>query len=508
MPETPTPTPFPEPTEAPTATPGDLQASLNEEFELNVGESAYIPGADFTLRFVGVAQDSRCPADVECVQAGDATILVDISQDGRLITSEVLSLASNEIPMVEGYGVRFVSLAPAPVSTQTIQESGYTATLVVSADTTSLGAAYSDFGFDLFAELAEADSGENVFISPLSVAIALAMTYNGASGETREDMAEVLKLAGMDIDEVTAANEAFLVSLDNLDPRVELAIANSLWSREGFDFKQDFLERNRESFDAEITSLDFNDPGAKDTINAWVDENTRGKIDSIIDRIDPMDVMFLINAIYFNGKWTVEFKEEHTTDMPFHLPNGTEKQHPMMFQAGKYQYLQGDDFQAVALPYGDNKRVSMYIFLPSGESSLDEFLNGLDSESWDGWMSQFAQKEGDVRIPRFRTEYESELNDALTALGMGVAFSEQNADFSEMTDAQVFISEVKHKAVVEVNEEGTEAAAVTSVGVTVTSAVIEPERFSFTADRPFFYAIRDDQTGSVIFMGTLVTPEE
>lgn len=361
------------------------------------------------------------------------------------------------------------------------------------------------FGFDLFAALTEEDSGQNLFISPLSVSIALATTYNGASGETREAIAEALRLTGLNVDQINNANMYLGSVLQDIDPKVELAIANSLWARHGFDFKSDFLDINREYFEAEVTSLDFGDPASVGVINGWVDENTRGKIKKIIDKIEPDDVLILINAIYFNGKWSTEFEDNDTKDMPFHLADGSEVQHPMMSQEGNYRYLEGMGFQAVRLAYGENKRLGMYIFLPDEGSSLDVFMGELDDDTWVDWLNQFRRRPGAVTIPRFTMEYEANLNQVLKSLGMAPAFDPSGADFSAMTDVPVFISRVKHKAVVEVNEEGTEAAAVTLVAMAVSAP---PEPFSFIADRPFFFAIHDSETDSVLFMGSLFDPQE
>lgn len=369
----------------------------------------------------------------------------------------------------------------------------------------SVSSANLDFDFDLLAALTEQDSGQNLFISPLSVSIALAMTYNGASGKTRETMAEALRLAGLDVDEINHANMYLLSALEDIDPKVELAIANSLWARQGIDFKSDFLDTNQKYFDAEVTSLDFDDRDSVGVINDWVDENTRGKIKKIVDSIEPDDVMILINAIYFNGKWSSEFDDDDTKDMPFHLADGSEVQHPMMSQEGQYSYLEGMGFQAVRLAYGENKRVGIYIFLPDEGSSLDALMGELDHDTWVDWLNQFKRKPGAVTIPRFTMEYETSLNKVLISLGMGPAFDPNGADFSAMTDKKVFIGQVKHKAVVEVNEEGTEAAAATSASMPASGP---PETFSFVADRPFFFAIHDSETDSVLFMGSLFNPQE
>jgi serpin B len=273
-------------------------------------------------------------------------------------------------------------------------------------------------------------------------------------------------------------------------------------------FRPDFLERNRQFYGAQVTELDFNDPASAAVINDWVSQKTSGKIDRIIDQIDRDAILFLINAIYFKGKWTSEFKKEETKEDSFTLGDGRQKKHPMMSQSGKYDYLEGKNFQAVSLPYG-NRRLSMYIFLPAKATTLAEFQKSLTAENWEKWMEEFDQTPGDIAVPRFRIEYEIELNDALKAMGMGLAFDHDRANFSKMvqSDEQVAINRVKHKTFVEVNEEGTEAAAATSVEVTVTSVQVPRERFRMVVDRPFFCAIRDNETGAVLFMGAINDPQ-
>lgn len=368
-----------------------------------------------------------------------------------------------------------------------------------------LTAANTAFAFELFRKLEAQKSGENIFISPLSVAIALTMVYNGASGETQQAMLETLKFNGLSLEDINAGNLALRGSLQNLDPDVEILIANSLWAKQGFELNEDFIKRGAQYFGAQVTTLDFEDPSAVDVINGWVSDNTKGKINSILEKIDPSEILFLINAIYFNGQWTTEFDESRTQDRAFHLSDGSQMQHPMMFQSGNYSYYEGADFRAISLPYGENERASMYIFLPDKDSSLEALLEDLDSDIWESWLKQFEKKEGTVVVPRFKIEFEANLNDTLKRSGMEIAF-EPDADFSAMTDAQVYISQVKHRAVVEVNERGTEAAAVTSVGIAIDS--VRLDKFVFIADRPFYFSIRDDETGAVLFMGTLSEPAE
>jgi serpin B len=240
-----------------------------------------------------------------------------------------------------------------------------------------------------------------------------------------------------------------------------------------------------------------------------VNKKTEGKIDKIVEEIGPDLVLFLINAIYFKGQWQVEFKKENTKPDVFRLAGGEQKKLPMMSQSGSYNYYKGKDFQSVALPYGKGG-VSMYVFLPDEQTDLNRFEQQLTSENWDMWMKSFRVTPGDLMLPRFKVEWESELIETLQAIGMAEAFDPRRANFSQMAELnssnKLYISQVKHKTFGEVNEEGTEAAAVTSVGVSVTSAQEPRERFVMKVDRPFFFAIRDNLTGVVLFMGSITNP--
>ena len=366
-------------------------------------------------------------------------------------------------------------------------------------DVSGVVSANTKFGFKLLQDLREREPGGNIFISPLSISIALTMTYNGAVGETERAMAEVLEIDELDLDTVNHSNAALRNSLENPDPKVEISIANSIWSRQGIEFNPDFLERNQLFFGAEVATLDFSAPQTTGIINEWVDTNTNGKIEKIVDRIDPQTLLFLINAIYFKGNWQDEFDKSQTRPGIFHLSDGSEKQVQMMRREGEYPYFRGKHFEAAGLPYGDG-RLSMYIFLPNRNSNLDEFLGGLNAENWTSWLAQFSKvgKDSMMILPRFKLEYEVNLNDTLKALGMEIAF-DNRADFSGM-GPNLFISEVRHKTFVEVNEEGTEAAAATSV---VGATSVPP---TFRVDRPFFFAIYDAETQTILFMGTVTEP--
>jgi serine protease inhibitor len=367
----------------------------------------------------------------------------------------------------------------------------------------SLVDANKRFGFELFNQLQLKDRGKNVFYSPLSVAFALSMAYNGAAGETKEAMRRTLKIEDVSLDQLNEQSATLIDLLSGSDSKVELAVANSLWARRGVEYKDDFLERNRQFFGAEVASLDFGAPGALSAINNWVSRNTKSKIPTIIKRINPDDVMFLINAVYFKGEWEYKFNKELTKDEPFYPLSGPQKEVPMMSQSGHYEYYQGDKFQALRLFYAD-KVASLDLFLPDKDSSIDDLLKRLSPEQCERWTRSFRQASGNIKIPRFKMDYESSLNDPLKAMGMGVAFVRGKADFSGMRDQKdLYITDVKHKAFVEVNEEGTEAAAAASVGGPLRAL----QRFTFIADHPFLMMIRDQRTTALLFMGVVVDPK-
>jgi serpin B len=367
-----------------------------------------------------------------------------------------------------------------------------------------LVAAHTQFGFKLFENIAKHDADKNIFVSPSSVAFALAMIYTGASGETQQAMAKALELHGMSLPEMDQANAALRAALASADPKVQLNIANSLWARKGITFKPEFIKRNQDFYGAEVSALDFTSPA---TINDWVKRKTSGKIDKIVETIPSDAILYVINAVYFKGVWAQPFDKNKTKDGPFTLLNGAKKKQPLMSQSGRFRYYENEKFQAVSLPYGAG-RMGLYVFLPSKNSNLGELVASLNAEKWEQWMPQFRSTPGDIVLPRFKLEYEVVLNQALKALGMSAAFDPQNANFSAMyaktSSANVFIGEVKHKTFVEVNEEGTEAAAATSGGMHLTS--FQPP-FKMVIDRPFFCAIVDNTTKTILFMGSIVEPK-
>lgn len=372
---------------------------------------------------------------------------------------------------------------------------------------TRLATANNKFGFELFRQLQAKDTKANLFFSPLSVALALAMTYNGAAGETQKTMAQTLQLDGLRLVEINEASAALLKTLTKADRKIELTIANSLWARQGVTFNPDFLARNQQFYGAEIASLNFNSPRAKLIINNWVSRKTKERIPAIIEQVDAQEVLFLINAIYFKGQWQKQFEKSLTQKLPFYLLSGARQQVPMMSQAGRYQHFQDRNFQALSLPYG-NGSTRLYLFLPARGVSMQSFLASVNHATWEQWMTRFQEMPGEIKIPRFKLAYEANLNEPLKTLGMNIAFTPEKADFSGMRKQRdLFLSEVKHKAVLDLNEQGTEAAAATSVGVSVTSVIEPPQRFSFVANRPFLLVIRNQQTGTLLFLGVVTEPK-
>jgi serine protease inhibitor len=373
-----------------------------------------------------------------------------------------------------------------------------------AADRAKLAAANAGFAFDLLRQIAGAQPNANVFISPFSVSSALQMVASGAAGDTRAEMQRVLKTSELPPEQLSAACRELNQSL-GAQTNVILNLANGIWFQEGVQLRPGFVATNSRFFKAELAPVDFKKPDSAKTINDWADDRTHGKIRNIVQwPFDPLTRLILANAIYFKGKWDRPFDKSATKPHAFRLAGGSPRTVPMMWQRGKYSYQEGDGFQAARLPYAGG-RLQMYLFLPATNSSPAKLLAGLDGNRWpDSTLAGFREREGTVAVPRFKLEYDVTLNDSLKALGMRHAF--EDADFSAMAADPVFISKVRQKSFVDVTEEGTEAAAVTTV-VMVGSAAREPVKpFEMIVDRPFFFVIGDDRTQSVLFMGLVYDP--
>ncbi|MBT4409763.1 MAG: serpin family protein [Bacteroidetes bacterium] len=358
------------------------------------------------------------------------------------------------------------------------------------------------FGINLFRTvLANEEAEKNIMISPLSVSLALSMTYNGAEGETKLAMEQVMEMTGLSLEDINQLNKQLVDALLAHDPQVILEIANSIWYRNDFTILPDFISRNENYYNAAVRALDFSDPATIDVINDWVSEKTHEKIDKIVEQITPDSFMFLINAIYFKGAWRYEFDKKATVDGPFFLNGEQSVEVPMMKMEVDANMLQNDLFTALELPYGKGNW-SMFLFVPNYDKEIKDVVESFTTQNWNVWMNGFTEmKDVSVNLPKFKFAYEISLKEALMGMGMEVAFTNA-ADFSGILEGgQLLINDVKHKTFIEVDEEGTEAAAVTSVEINLTSI-----GNYFSANKPFLYAIAEKSSGTILFVGRVMNP--
>jgi len=366
----------------------------------------------------------------------------------------------------------------------------------------------NDFGLRLLRTLTDG-TGADTIVSPVSISLALAMAYNGASGTTKAAMARTLGIAAISDQEFNRNDKLLLARLRNADPAVHIDIAHALWPQSGFNINPDFLRLSQDFFAAAPQSLDFaaNPQLATSRINDWVKERTQGKIPQIIKELSRSTVLILTDVVYFKGRWSVPFGKQETQPRSFNLSEGRSVTAKMMVQKGEYHYLETDSFQAIRLPYGNNQ-FAMYVFLPRMRSGLHDFLRSLDEQHWNQWLPKLLTRKGQIVLPRFELTYGQRLNDALTTMGMGIAFG-SGADFSRIhpPPPRLRIDDVEHKTYVKVDEEGTEAAAATSIGVVATFVRATPP-FEMIADHPFFCAIVEKQSGAMLFAGVVTDPTQ
>jgi serpin B len=365
-----------------------------------------------------------------------------------------------------------------------------------------LGAA-NDFTFALFGRLNDAQRGANVFVSPLSASMALGMTMNGAAGTTFDQMRVALGFGGASQEEINRGYAGLIELLRGLDPSVTFQIANAVWYRSTFPFHQSFFETVRDPFGAEVQGLDFASPGAVATINTWVSDRTKGKIPTILEAVRRDDVMYLINAIYFNGSWRSRFDPAKTESAQFHAANGVTQPVRLMHAQRLMRYLETSQFQAVDLPYGRDA-FAMTVVLPKEGTDIESIASTLRRGQWQDWIGQLHDREVNLYLPKVKLAYERGLIGDLQALGIHDAFVPGGADFTRMSPAgrDLFISIVKQKTYVDIHEEGTEAAAVTVVGIGVTSVPSVP---TMRVDRPYLIAIRERLSGTILFIGKIVS---
>lgn len=361
------------------------------------------------------------------------------------------------------------------------------------------------FAFEFFKNVfnEEAQGNDNNFmVSPLSLSIALAMTWNGASGETKTVMQNTLKLQDYTDKEINDYYKKIKETLLKTDPTTKLAIANSIWTNKNVPIKQEFIDTNKEYFNSTVESVDFANPATVGRINSWAADNTNNLIDKVLDETSIDALMYLLNALYFKGIWANEFDAKNTSKKPFTYESGTVKNIDMMHQKSQFMYGANDTFEAVLLPYG-NKAFSMMVLLPKEGKKLTDINTVLQNNSnWTGFRKSMIQTEVELYLPKFKTEYSKRLNESLKAMGMGIAFAPGSANFSRMSDAPSFISFVDQFTYISTDEKGTEAAAVTVVGVELTS--YNPSKsVVFNANKPFIYIIQENSTGSILFMGAV-----
>lgn len=385
-----------------------------------------------------------------------------------------------------------------------------------TADVLNAAVAVNGFALDLYAALREREG--NLFFSPASLSSALAMAWAGAAGETRNEMAHVLRFdrnpEELPQERVHGAYGKLTGLLNSAGSGggYVLQTANRLWGQEGFAFESEFRQITRENYGAELAEVDFRQTEeSRRAINTWVEEQTRGRIVDLIPErmLAPDTRLVLTNAIYFKGDWEDEFSEDRTEDAPFHLADGTTVDVPLMRQSGRFVYGENESLQLLRLPYAGGD-VSMLILLPRADSSLDELARQLSGEQLVEWQQTMRRRRARVFLPRFRMETQFGLADVLAEMGMVSAFDPRAADFSRMSrQEELMISQVIHKAYVDVNEEGTEAAAATGIIFEPTAAPVAPEKpVEFRADRPFLFLIQDNRTGVILFLGRLSRPEQ
>lgn len=365
-------------------------------------------------------------------------------------------------------------------------------------------AADNSFGLNLLDSLLPGNDGGNIAISPLSLALALQIVYNGAAGSTQMAMAQTLQLGALNDPTINSDNAALQASLINADPNVQLTIANSLWiDQTDSPVLPSFTQTDETYYGATVGDL----AGAPDNVNAWVDSETHGLISTILppgSQGEYRDAI-IANVLYFKGAWTTSFDPNATAQAPFTLTNGSEVSAELMHQTGPFAYaegtLHGSRFQAARIPYGQG-RLDMLVVLPTASDDVTSFVAAMTMSDLTGVIAQLQPATVSVGLPRFSASYNPTLISALTSLGMGIAFG-QSADFSALAPGSR-IGVVAHETVVEVDESGTVAAAATVVGITYTVAA--PPPVEMIMNHPFFYAIEDSKTGELLFIGVLMNP--
>ncbi len=380
-----------------------------------------------------------------------------------------------------------------------------TSTAPLSSTDKAVESASNSFSTTLFNQVSAQNNGKNFFISPLSVSMALAMTLNGASGQTYKQIQNTLGLAGISNGGINQSYHNLIAMFKALDPNVTFDIANSIWYRNTFPVLDSFVTTNSTYFNAKVTALNFDSPSAVNTMNGWVNSNTDGLIPGILSGpIPPSAVMYLINALYFHGTWEYKFPYAATKVETFYLAGGKTESDSMMTLNDTLNYYSDQSFTAIELPYG-NGDYSMVVLLPAKAITSGNPIPSLSQGESNSIFAGFKPKDLDVTVPKFKLCYSINLDSVLSVVGMPDAFEPYEADFSRISSMSgLFISSVIHKTYIDVNEAGTKAAAVTSIGIRFTIAMPLPP--SFDADRPFIFLIKENHNNTIMFMGAVTQP--
>ncbi|NMC38888.1 MAG: serpin family protein [Bacteroidales bacterium] len=364
----------------------------------------------------------------------------------------------------------------------------------------------NEFGIGLFTKIGKAEE-ENLMLSPLSASTALTMLLNGCGGDTYTQLQGTLKYpSGMTISDINEAYKSLVDQLLLADPKVKLSLANAIFYRIGFSVKQPFLALMGTDYKALIAGLDFSAPSSLTAINKWANDNTNGKIPKVLDEISTDAVMFIMNALYFNGDWSYQFDKSLTQERPFYPDGGNSVNVSTMNGEVGSKVIYGNGFKAIEMPYG-RTNFTMVVIVPDG--NLSAFYTSFTHQSWNQLITDFDEKaefgKTIVYIPKFKFSYEKYLNDQLQSMGMVDAFIPFQANLSGISDQSIFVSFVKQNTYIEVDEEGTEAAAVTTIGIELTSMPPQPQQF--VIDKSFIFAIRERTTNTLLFIGQVVNPQ-
>ena len=367
--------------------------------------------------------------------------------------------------------------------------------------------ANNQFAVDLYQKISTQDTGQNIFVSPFSISTALAMTFEGSSNNTRKQMAAVLHLDMPDADRQKGYSALLAATSAGPGKHYKLDVANALWGKKGYNFAAPFLNATSKFYGGALKSVDFagNTEGARVEINTWVEDHTAKMIHNLIPKgaINSKTPLVLTNAIYFKGQWASQFKPAATKDAPFNVVNSAKVQVPMMWQTGRYRYVHENGMAAIELPYADDD-LSMIVILPDGD--IEKMGKSLSLDTIRQLSADMYSENVDLFLPRFKMEASYGLGGMLSDMGMPDAFIDQIANFSGMTgQSGLYIGSVIHKARVEVNEEGSEAAAATAVIMDTKSFNLERKQ-TFRADHPFLFIIVHNPTGAILFMGRLSNP--